>query len=264
MGEPSPDARYLVRIDPAKPYEPGNCVWSAGRTRRFLTHGGRTLSISEWARELGMPTCTLHYRLKSMPVHEALTPRSETPTRIIDLTGKTFGQLLVLAYAGSLKNNTYWTCECLGCGSIRDYRGGNLRSGLSTACHHCPAKSRKRGGSKVEQPGYRSWRRISTSGEVCKRWLSYERFIEDMGEPPEGKLVLARLDSTKPYRPGNCTWSAGFNEKVLTHNGETLSVSAWARNLGLSHQTLSARLKKMSVHEALTKPVRTCSSRRTG
>ncbi len=74
----------------------------------------------------------------------------ETPTvpemhrSTIDLTGQTFGQLLVLAYAGSRKGSIRWRCKCLACGSVRDYYGRNLRSGLSTACHRCPAKRKER------------------------------------------------------------------------------------------------------------------------
>ncbi len=174
----------------------------------------------------------------------------------IDLTGETFGQLLVLAYAGRRKRNTYWRCQCLACGSVKDYQGSNLRSGTSTQCFHCPAKPRKKAKTSDNRPpGYRSWKKIVGSGQACKRWLSFERFIADMGEPPKGKRRVLRLDDTKPYSRTNCVWVCQGQARFLTHNGRTMCISEWARELGVSHETIRLRLKKMSVHEALTKPV---------
>ncbi len=177
--------------------------------------------------------------------------------RTIDLTGQTFGQLLVLAYAGRRKKNTYWRCKCLACGSIKDYFGANLRSRASTQCFPCPAKPRKpRTRQDHHPPGYHSWKRIVGNGETCKRWLSFERFIADMGEPPKGKRRVLRLDETKPYSRTNCVWACQGRTRFLTHNGRTMCISEWARELGVSHQAIRLRLNKMSVHEALTMPAR--------
>ncbi len=238
----------------------------------------------------------------------------------IDLSGQTFGQLLVLAYAGVRKRNTYWRCKCLACGSVRDYKASNLRAGNSTACHHCPAK---RKGGKWGRPIYTRWLKIINTGEVCKRWQSFEKFAADVGAPPKDKKFLVRIDPTKPYKPsncvwtnngtfvlaqstrvlaivawkrviksghmcqrwlsfeafmadmgeppkhkpylkqidltkqfepGNCLWATSHRSRLLTHNGRTMSMSDWARELGISKQAVFLRLKKMSVHEALTKP----------
>lgn len=54
--------------------------------------------------------------------------------RALDLNGQTFGNLRVIKKAPSKKGNTYWTCECLLCGSIKDYQTGHLTSGASTSC----------------------------------------------------------------------------------------------------------------------------------
>ena len=43
--------------------------------------------------------------------------------------------------------------------------------------------------------------------KVCNRWLnSFENFLEDMGERPEGKTI-DRINRFGNYEPSNCKWS---------------------------------------------------------
>ncbi len=179
--------------------------------------------------------------------------------QVMDLKGQIFGNLLALKYAGRRKKQTYWQCRCLACGSERDYAAGNLRMGYSTQCKNCPARRRER---KRDIPGYSTWRRMTKRGPVCKRWLSFDQFISDMGAPPKDKPYIMRMDPARQYKPGNCIWSPVARTTLLTYQGRTMSLTQWAKELNLSRMGLYLRLKKMSVEEALSKPVRRSKPRK--
>ena len=97
---------------------------------------------------------------------------------------------------------------------------------------------------------------------VCKEWLeSFDKFLTDMGERPEG-CTLDRVDVNGNYEPSNCRWATARkqsnnrrNNKRIQYKGEELTISQWARRLGMSVSTFDSRIKRWSIDKAIETPV---------
>jgi DNA-binding XRE family transcriptional regulator len=97
---------------------------------------------------------------------------------------------------------------------------------------------------------------------VCERWLrSVADFVADVGPRPSPKHTVDRIDNDGNYEPGNVRWATVWEQnnnrcsnKRVELNGRTMTIAEWAREIGVSPFTLSARLNrsKLSPNEALS------------
>lgn len=82
------------------------------------------------------------------------------------------------------------------------------------------------------------------------RWISFEVFLADMGECPEG-LTLDRKDTYGHYYPLNCRWADKTTQmrnkrtnRVIEHEGEALTLAEWSERSGVAYHTLMKRLDR--------------------
>lgn len=105
-------------------------------------------------------------------------------------------------------------------------------------------------GKGQETPTYRSWlamknRCLNTRTPiyarygavgitVCPSWLSFDRFLADVGERPGLGYSLDRIDGTKGYEPGNVRWAT-----MREQNRNRKSNRAVVRSDGLHFPTMA-------------------------
>lgn len=187
-----------------------------------------------------------------------------------DLTGKKINRMFILEFAFTRKTKRFWKCKC-DCGNIKYVDTNQLISGATKSCG-CYRKEKmdrtthgegSRGKitreysawSKMKrrcsEDGYRARRYKDRGIKVCDRWAnSYENFLADMGRAPEG-YTLDRIDNNKGYEPSNCRWASmkeqsnnRNNNRVITYNSVSKTLSQWAETIKRSPSTLSEALSK--------------------
>lgn len=87
---------------------------------------------------------------------------------------------------------------------------------------------------------------------VCDEWRNdFSAFYRYVGDRPSDAHSIDRIDNDKGYEPGNVKWSTkqeqqrNFRKNTLvTFNGKTMCISAWADHVGINRKTLSERLRK--------------------
>lgn len=211
---------------------------------------------------------------------------NNTMPKRVDLTGKIFGKLTVIELAEIKGKHTKWNCRC-SCGGRRTCYGTNLVRGLSESCG-CILKETNRerltthGHCKGKETStYNIWlsmkaRTVNKKCEafvryggskilMCDEWLnSFEAFLHDMGERPEG-MSLDRIDNSKGYYKDNCRWATPIeqannkrNNRLFTFKGKSQTLAAWGRELGINIQTLRNRYYscKWDIEKILTTPVK--------
>jgi hypothetical protein len=85
---------------------------------------------------------------------------------------------------------------------------------------------------------------------VCERWKSFQNFLADMGDRPVGKSLDRFPNKNGNYEPNNCRWATPSEQMnnsrqniTVELNGQILTITQWARRLGIHPDTLRWRHK---------------------
>lgn len=194
-----------------------------------------------------------------------------------DFTGDRFARVVVLEEAASVFNSRgirqrRMRCRC-DCGRVFTTYAHSLRSGRTRSCGCLQRqlsverlRTHGHGSPRAKTPEYRAWlhmkdrcrpdyedrRNYADRGiTVCEQWLnSFETFFADVGHRPSPKHTLDRINNDGPYSPENCRWATRYQQMrntrethLLTHGGETLSVTEWAERCGVVPNSILSRLK---------------------
>lgn len=135
--------------------------------------------------------------------------------RLIDLTGKTFGELTVIKRNGSIDGGAAWLCVCT-CGETGTFRGSTLRNGDTTSCGH------------VKREKISKAQRENLTGQMF------------------GFLKVIKLDSIAPNR--QCKWRC---ECLLCGGTSVVYASNLKRNHTISDGCLATSENETKINLAL-------------
>ena len=109
--------------------------------------------------------------------------------------------------------------------------------------------------TRCDNPTHKAYSRYGGRGITYDpRWINFENFISDMGLKPDSKMELDRIDNDKNYCKENCRWTTHKEQtrnrggkratRLYTFNEKTMCIADWAREVGISPQSMQKRLNK--------------------
>ena len=200
-------------------------------------------------------------------------------TKLIDMTGRRYGKLTVIARGNNKGKRVKWICKC-DCGKILEIDGTLLR--IRQRSCGCARKENIKHGmtnsrlysvwsnmrSRCTNPNNKKYPAYGGRGiTVCEEWQSFEPFMEWAlangydEKAPRGQCTLDRIDFNGNYCPENCRWATNKTQcnntrqnRILEHNGERHTMAEWAEITGINQSTISLRINKRgwTIEEALT------------
>ena len=150
------------------------------------------------------------------------------------------------------------SCGCL----FREHPNHTKHGGRGTRLYNIWKTMRERCNTKTNK----SYKYYGARGiKVCKEWDDFAIFKEwATTHGYEPTLTIDRIDVDGNYEPDNCRWATykaqsrnKRNNRKLTFNGASKTMSEWSEITGIKVATIWARLHKgWSVEDALSKAVK--------
>lgn len=190
-----------------------------------------------------------------------------------DLSGQKFHHLTAVRRVDEHKRKVYWECLC-DCGKITTVHSGYLKTGVTKSCGHIKLHGNNRKHGMTYSKEWMAWHNMKSRCEnknvkefkhygargicVSPEFKAFESFYALMGKCPQG-MTLERIDVNGNYSAENCRWATKKEQarntrvnRLITFNGETKCLAAWAESTGLTSSAILHRISRgWSIEEAL-------------
>ena len=119
--------------------------------------------------------------------------------------------------------------------------------------------------SRCEKPQNKSYKHYGGRGiKLCDEWHDAYVFKEwALQNGYSDDLQIERVNNDGDYEPSNCRWATRVEQannkrtnKLININGETKTAAEWARNSGITYNTIITRLKRGWRGVELLRPMR--------
>jgi hypothetical protein len=216
-------------------------------------------------------------------------PTKPNHVRFVNLTGKTFNRLTVLAFYGRQKLHRIWLCQCVckkiilaygtnltrdhtkSCGCLNTETTPNLKHGANrkgkTTSEYITFRNARNRCQKVKDKGYRTY----GARGIEFRFKDFQEFIEHIGHKPAPKHTLDRINPKGHYEKGNVRWATmktqqrnRTNNRMVTIGGVTQCVAEWGEAYKIKSSIITTRLRRGWCNEcAILLPVNSVCSHKT-
>lgn len=207
-----------------------------------------------------------------------------TNPRFVNQTGKDFGRLTVIEYAGYTNANgrtiSAWKCRCT-CGTELVVRLDSFRINSRCTCAEIAARKKRVVPScvkSVRTPEYVAYKgaRKRCQNPNCKsfadyggrgiqfRFATFDDFLAEVGPRPSPLHSVDRIRTEGHYETGNVKWSTRAEQNSNKRNnwkiefrGRTFHLSELAAEVGMKKLTLRGRFDRgWCVECAATLPIK--------
>ena len=165
------------------------------------------------------------------------------------------GRKFITRITGLLNGN----CKSCGCLQKHKLRIQSMRHNMSSSPEYTSWEAMK---ERCSNPNKKQYKDYGGRGiKVCDEWLDFRNFYKDMGNKPDKKYSIERINNDGNYESSNCRWASKYDQERnkttnvwFNYKGRDMIITDISRETGVHSQTIRARTSTgMTIEEAVNK-----------